>query len=122
MGIKIVAYTAYWLLHRRPIQILDVDERATYANERYVFSYIMDFLNKQAEEGREQADEDNIYACRKKGMSAFREMLFYFLKYRCKDPFSLEMLIIAFFGGQVYQENREDISDRLSSKYRDKNS
>ena len=117
-SIKIVSYTAYWLLQRKPIQTRDIDVELTDSNERYVFSYIMDFLNKEIKKGKEQSPEDNIFICKKKGVDAFREMLFYFLKYRCKDPFGIEMIIVAFFSGQIYQEDREDLSVRLSSKYK----
>lgn len=109
-SIKIVAYVSYWLLKRKPIQILDVDRELIYANERFVFSYIMDFLNKNIE------PSDDLYSSTKKGIHAFRETLFYFLKYRCNDPSSLEFVITSFFAGQIYQ-NEDDISDKLSSKY-----
>ena len=109
-SIKIVAYTSFWLLKRKPIQILDVDRELVYANERYVFSYIMDFLNHNAEAS------DDLYFSVKEGLNAFRETLFYFLKYRFNEPSGLEMMITAFFAGQVYQSD-EDISSKLSSKY-----
>lgn len=114
-SIKIVAYTSYWLLKRKPIQMKDVTEELIYSNERFVFSYIMDFLNKESQNDR----EDNIYSCTKKGVDTFREMLFYFLKYRFSKPSSLEMVIVSFFAGQIYQESEADLSSTLSSKYRD---
>ncbi len=113
-SIKVVSYTSYWLLKRKPIQLRDVDEKLIYANERFVFSYIMDFLNKD----EQKQEDDNIYLCRKKGMDTFKEMLFYFLKYRCSEPLSIEMAITSFFAGQIYQEDREDLSGKLSSKYK----
>ena len=109
-SIKIVAYTSYWLLKRKPIQIIGVDKELIYANERYVFSYIMDFLNQNIE------NTDDLYSSKKRGIVAFREMLFYFLKYRFNAPSSLEFVIVSFFSGQIYQSS-EDISDKLSSKY-----
>lgn len=109
-SIKIVAYTSYWLLKRKPIQILEVDRELIYANERYVFSYIMDFLNNNVN------PSDDLYFSEKEGLNAFRETLFYFLKYRFHEPSGLEMIITAFFAGQIYQSD-EDISDVLSSKY-----
>ena len=109
-SIKIVAYTSYWLLKRKPIQILDVDRELIYANERYVFSYIMDFLNNNVK------PSDDLYFSEKEGLKAFRETLFYFLKYRFHEPSGLEMIITAFFAGQIYPSDK-DISDLLSSKY-----
>ena len=112
-SIKIVAYTSFWLLKYKPIQIIGVERELIYANERYIFSYIMDFLNQNIELS------DNLYSSQKQGLNSFRETLFYFLKYRFHEPSSLEFVIISFFSGQIYQSN-EDISDQLSSKYNTK--
>ena len=115
-SIKIYAYTSYWIINRKPIQILKPEKDLIYANERYVYGYIMDFLNKEYQ----VTDLDNIYISKRSGINTFRETLFYYLKYRLKDAFSLELMITSFFSGQIYQ-SADDMSDSLSSKYKDPN-
>lgn len=105
-GIKIVAYTSYWLLKRRPIQILEQKKELVYINERFVLAYIMDFLSGK--------DETPILLRENKGLKSFVESLFYFIKYRFHEASSLEMVLTAFFAGQVYQEKDRDLSDELA--------
>ena len=117
-SIKIVAYMSYWILRHRPIQILDQQREYIYANERYVYSYIMDFLNKPINNSDGMSENNNIYANQRRGMVTFRESLLYYLKYRCKDAAGLEMILMSFFAGQIYQEEEEDLSNILSNKYK----
>lgn len=103
--VKIVAYTSYWLLQRKPIQILGSNKSLLYINERFVLYYILDFLSN---------DKRSILANEKKGVESFSETLFYCLKYRNLSSNSLEMIIMAFLAGRIYQEEKEDLSDILS--------
>lgn len=48
------------------------------------------------------------------GLKTFSESLFYFLKYRFNEANSLEMILTAFFAGQIYQEKGTDLSDKLA--------
>lgn len=104
-NIKIVSYTSYWLLRMKPLQSVSTDLKTVYINERFVLSYIMNFL--------ENDNCGKILLRTESGLKSFRETLFYFLKYRSINAQSLEMMIIAFFAGQVYQETTEDISASL---------
>lgn len=104
-NIKIVSYTSYWLLRMKPLQALNADIKNVYINERFVLSYIMNFL--------ENDTCGKILLRKDSGLKSFRETLFYFLKYRAVNAQSLEMMIIAFFAGQVYQETSKDISASL---------
>lgn len=107
-SIKIVAYTSYWLLKRKPIQISkkENDRRLVYINERFVLSYILSFLGES---------EKPILKQDKKGLQAFGESILYYLKYRLTSPYSLEMILMAFFAGQIYQEEKTDLSDKISN-------
>ncbi len=104
-GVKIVAYTSYWFLRRKPIQILKQDKKLVYINERFILAYILDFIS---------GDEEIPLLLREnEGLKSFSESLFYFLKYRFHEASSLEMILTAFFSGQIYQEKEKDLSDSL---------
>lgn len=104
-NIKIVAYTSYWVLRAKPLQSDSSDKRCAYVNERFVLSYILSFLN--------QPDCGAILTRSNSGIKAFVETLFYYLKYRPLSAQVIEMMIISFFAGQIYQETEEDISAKL---------
>ena len=105
-SIKIVAYTSYWFLRRKPIQILKQEKELIYVNERFVLAYIMDFMSGN--------DKVPILLRKNSGLESFSESLFYFLKYRFNDAHSLEMILTAFFAGQIYQEKEMDLSNELT--------
>lgn len=83
---KITSYTAYWLLRRKPIQIVCdncTDYKLIYPNEEFVTTLIMkDYLSYDSE----------LF----KGMYCVQELskyVFYFLKYRITTPQSLELFL-----------------------------
>lgn len=49
------------------------------------------------------------------GLVAFRELLFYFFKFRKFNAQDIELMLTAFLAGQIYQETSEDISGKLPS-------
>lgn len=105
-SIKIVSYTSYWFLRRKPIQVIEQEKELIYINERFVLAYILEFLS---------GDYDPPLILREnKGLKSFSESLFYFLKYRVNGANSLEMILTAFFAGQIFQEKDRDISDALA--------
>ena len=108
-AIKIVAYTSYWLVTRKPIQILHNRAELVDINERFVFAYIIGFLNN---------DENKLSLLERDDpdIKAFRESLLYFLKFRFIKADTLEIMLIAFFAGQIYQNTETDISPILSKK------
>lgn len=105
-SIKIVAYISYWFLRRKPMQILDQEKELMYINERFILAYIMDFISGN--------EEIPILLRNNDGLKSFSESLFYFLKYRFHEANSLEMVLTAFFAGQIYQEKEIDLSDKLA--------
>lgn len=104
-GIKIVSYTSFWLLKRKPIQIIKCEKELLDINERFVLNYILSFLSNK--------DKKHIVLRDNVGLKSFTETLLYFLKYRLTTANNIEMIIMAFFAGQIYQEENEDISPKL---------
>lgn len=102
--VKIVSYTSYWLLRRKPIQLKETaGKMAIYINERFVVAYILDYLS----------NEEHILKRDLSGIKTFSESLFYHLKYRAISANSIEQIITAFFAGQIYQEKNKDLSSVL---------
>lgn len=104
-AVKVVAYTSYWLLKRKPIQINEQKKELIYINEQFVLMYIIDFLGNDKEKG--------LFDYDKKGLTSFEETLFYNLKFRNLTATTLEMIILSFLAGRVYQEDNIDISDDI---------
>lgn len=104
-SIKIVSYISYWFLRRKPIQVLSDADSHLYINEKFITLYILDFLMND--------HRGNILDREEKGLVAFREQLFYYLKYRHFDAQSIEMILMSFFAGQIYENLQEDLSSKL---------
>lgn len=105
-SIKIVAYTSYWFLRRKPMQVLGQEKELIYINERFILAYILEFLSGNY--------NPPLILRENKGLKSFSESLFYYLKYRISGANGLEMILTAFFAGQIYQEKDRDISDILA--------
>lgn len=104
-SIKIVSYISYWFLKRKPIQVLSNDDELLYINEKFITLYILDFLMNES--------RGNILDREELGLVNFRKQLYYCLCYRHFDAQALEMILIAFFGGQIYQSIDKDLSSKL---------
>lgn len=104
-SIKLISYTVYWLLRRKPIQIIKSDKKLQYVNERFALALILEFLSSK--------DKQHIAIRTNAGLKAFRELLFYFFKFRQFNAQDIELMITAFFAGQIYQETTKDISCNL---------
>lgn len=109
-SIKIISYTAYWLLKRKPIQVIEENKDLMYVNERFVLAYILDYIS---------GDKGNMLIRENAGLKAFNESLFYYFKYRKITPHSIEMILMAFFAGRIYQESNYDLSSDLTNKYKE---
>jgi len=111
---KIIAYTAYWLLKRKPIQIdnpQSEDQQSNITelntlNERFVLQYIFNYLS-------ERKKEKHVLLRSNEGLKNFSNMMLYYLEYRLRDAQSLEMIIMSFFAGQIYENTDKDISSEL---------
>jgi len=109
---KVIAHTAFWLLKRKPIQVMDsVDvsednEKTVCLNEKFVLKYIIDYLSVRTRREHILHREEN-------GLKNFARYLLYYLIYRSYNAQSLEMIIIAFWSGQIYENINEDLSEVL---------
>jgi len=111
---KVIAYTAYWLLKRKPIQLnnpqpenqqSNITELNT-LNERFVLQYISNYLS-------ERKQKEHVLLRDNKGLKNFSKMMLYYLEYRLRDAQSLEMIITSFLAGQIYERTEKDISSEL---------
>jgi len=89
---KIYGYTAYWLLKRKPIQVVKPFDGSEFINELFVTAYIVS--NVLAEK-----QLDGNKCAKNAAFNKFQNLLFYNLKYRPITQQSLELMIEAFFCG-----------------------
>lgn len=101
-GIKIKAYETFWLIQRKPIQLVSdkmEDDRMIYVNEKFVLSRLVSYLLE---------DESNkpIVGEKQKAFQNFLDTLYYYLKFRRCDPQSIELMILAFKAGQLMGDGK----------------
>lgn len=96
--VKVVAYESYWLLRRKPLQVIregQQDDVLSFVNEKFVFSRISAFLIK-GHKDLVLKQED------KKPFLNYLDTLYYFLKYRQYDAQMLELMILGFKAGEIW--------------------
>jgi len=89
---KNYAYTAYWLLRRKPMQIIKPYEKCEFANELFITNIIVSLILSKMKIDKEKISKNTSF-------NEFRSLLFYNLKYRPVFQQSLELTIKAFFSG-----------------------
>lgn len=99
--IKIHAYSAYWILRRKPLQVIkddDEDMELAFVNENFVASYLMRFLRGDnhgvviKEEDRSEYNE-------------FVNNLKYVLRYRVITPQMLETILESYTAGRIFERS-----------------
>ena len=109
-SIKVMAYMAYWILRRRPLQIekssgeKEVERVLITINERFVLQYLCDYLSVVDDK------KGHLFEREEDGLNSFNDMLLYYLIYRFRDAQSLEMVLMAFFAGQIYENKDKDLT------------
>lgn len=106
--VKIHAYSAYWLLRRKPIQIIcddDEDMELPFVNENFVASYLLQFLRGD-NKGVVIKKADRLY------YEEFVENLKYVLRYRMVTAQTLETILESYSAGRIF-ERSIGISDDL---------
>ena len=88
---KNYGYMAYWILKRKPLQIIKEFPGSEFINELFVAAYIIPLI--LAEKGK------NGSHCIHKSFEDFQILLFYNLKYRQLTQQSLELMINSFSCG-----------------------
>lgn len=98
--LKIHAYSAYWLLRRKPLQIIKDDENdanLAFVNEEFVASYLIRFLIGKNDTASIPEESRGDYI-------DFVQNLKYSLRYRAVNAQSLESVLCAYNGGRVFQK------------------
>ena len=99
--LKIHAYTAYWILRRKPLQIVVDDpediERA-FVNEKFVASYLLQYL---------RGDNTSVIILESERLPYFEfvKNLEYYLRYRTVTPQMLETMLEAYQAGEAFQKS-----------------
>ena len=99
--IKVHAYSAYWLLRRKPIQIVDdnhEDAELAFMNENFVASYLMQFLRGE-NRGVVIKKADRLE------YDEFVENLKYVLRYRMVTPQMLETVLESYIAGRIFERS-----------------
>ena len=98
MSQKVYAYSAYWLLRHKPMQVVVTDQGEKYAfvNEEFVSDLIRSYLF---------SDPDNIPVLNNKKdvVDNFVGTLLYYFKYREYSAKNIEIMLLAFEAGRGYQ-------------------
>lgn len=88
---KIVAYEVYWILRRKPIQIIgqSVNSKIVFANEGFATTFIAhEYLVPEEIESLSPDKEDAFLK--------YLRHIYYHLKYRCIDKQCLEIMLYSF--------------------------
>jgi hypothetical protein len=104
---KITAYTLFWVLRRKPLQLLDdAEDSADFINERFVISFLqLSLFNEDYTilvSPEKKNDHENF----------FRSLL-YSTKYRNIDAQMIELIIITYRAGRAFQYS-VDVSQKDS--------
>lgn len=97
-SIKAYAYMSYWILQRRPIQVINHDEMSeneVFLNEKFVLSFIIGFL--LGDNKTKPLIGDNL-----KKYNAYVNTFYYYLKFRQVTAQSLEMIMLSFETGKIF--------------------
>lgn len=96
--IKIYSYLSYWMLRRKPLQIIALDEQddLVFVNEECVADFLCSFLFTQP-------DNVPFIAEQKPQIDEFTKTLRYHLVYRGYSAQNIELMLLAFKAGRGYQ-------------------
>ncbi|MFG6338965.1 MAG: hypothetical protein K1W31_11210 [Lachnospiraceae bacterium] len=94
--IKIKAYETFWLLKRKPIQLMKQleDDKMLYVNEKFLLTRLTSFM--LGEDMNIPLVED-----KKKAYTNYLDTLYYYLKFRRCDAQAIELMLLAFQAGRV---------------------
>ena len=97
-GIKIHSYTAFWLLRKKPIQVLEDFEECERVNERFVSFILVDFLLQNWADATLSGEAQKQFI-------EFTHTLYYAFSYRDYSAQSIELVLTAFLAGIAVGEN-----------------
>lgn len=95
---KIYSYMAYWILRRKPLQVISPEDTAelVFVNEDFVFDLLMSFVY-------ENPAGIPFVESQKEHLNMFEDTLRYHLKYRLLTPQVIELCLVAYQAGRSYQ-------------------
>nr|WP_288723287.1 hypothetical protein [uncultured Sellimonas sp.] len=96
--IKEISYDTYWLMRRKPLQVLSSDgdeEFWAFINEKFAFSRVASFLTRRQRGAVLEDESTQVFL-------DFLDTLYYFLKYREYSPKILELILMGFQTGQLF--------------------
>lgn len=99
--LKIHAYTSYWILRRKPLQIIEddlEDVNRAFVNERFVASYLLQYL-------RGKDTDVIILESERLAYYEFVKNLEYFFRYRTITPQMIETILEAYQAGAAFQKS-----------------
>ena len=94
ISVKNISYQVYWLLKRRPLQIMRCDKELVHVNEQFALTRILHYLSDY--------ELTSLAVFEKEDLKFFVNTLFYYMKFRTCDAQALEMILLAFNAGSVY--------------------
>lgn len=92
---KICAYESFWLLRRKPLQVVDAEGNFPFCNEQFIFLRVLQLLS---------GGDAKIDIFNRQELRPALESLFYFLKFRNCDAQSLEFAFQTFAAGVQFQK------------------
>lgn len=97
--IKIFAYTTYWILRHKPIQIIsEVEEKNVFINENFCSDLIRMFLF-------DNPDSVSILKQDENAINDFIDTMLYYFTYRDVSAQCIELMLISFNAGRGYQNS-----------------
>jgi hypothetical protein len=90
--VKIHAYTAFWLLRKKPIQIIEDFKYCEEINELFVTFYLADFILKEK-------GQIELTGIKKEQYEEFMKTLNYAFKFRHFDAQNIELILLSFLAG-----------------------
>lgn len=98
-GVKIKAYETYWLLQRKPLQLKEQleDDKFLYINEKFLMARLVSFLLEDDINKPMSGDRDVAF-------TNFLNTLLYYFKFRRCDKQSLELILLSFKAGRLFDK------------------
>lgn len=98
---KIVTYTTFWILKRKPIQLLQFSdkEKDIFVNERFACCFLINECLSDTSFGKIDGKIDNF---NRKYYEEYIDLLLYYFKYRTLNPQVLELVIETFKIGRLF--------------------
>lgn len=95
--IKIYSYLAYWMLRRKPLQVITPEdaEDLVFVNEDLVADFLLSYVYGDI--------RVSIIASQRDKVALFEDTLRYFLRYRTVTPQVIELMLLAFEAGCGHQ-------------------